>query len=446
MRPGCRLGSSVAVVVLGMAGAAPSPVTAQATSVVLDRVVAVVGNQPILQTQVEEEIFRLRSQGVQLPTDEGELRQFRLQVVEEIINGELLVQEALRDTSIHVTADEIAQGVEQQIRNIRQQMPSELEYVEELRKSGFQTPEEYRRWLSEEQRRNLLQSRLIERLRGSGALDPVPPTEQEVREFFENRKDVAGSRPATIAWRQIVISPQPSVEAKERALQKTDSIILELRQGADFATAARRFSMDPGSREQGGSLNWFRRGQMQPEFEAVAFRLRPGVVSNPVETVFGYHIIQVERAQPAEVQARHILIMPDVTDEDAERARALAEEVHRAVMAGASFDSLQRLYHDPSQFEDTPEVPVNQLTAPYDQILADADSGYVPPIFTLASQLGDEHRAQFLIVEVTLRRPEGEVTFEDVRDRLRSQLAEELAIQRYLTRLRRSTYVEIRDL
>ena len=96
--------------------------------------------------------------------------------------------------------------------------------------------------------------------------------------------------------------------------------MLELRRGADFATAAKRFSQDPGSKDQGGSLNWFRRGVMVPEFERVAFALKPGVVSDPVESPFGFHIIQVERLQPAEVQARHILLVPTI-DSVARRQR-----------------------------------------------------------------------------------------------------------------------------
>ena len=426
--------------------AAATPLRGQQPTVVVDRVVAVVGNEPILLTQIEVELFRMQSQGVQLPTEPRELRQLQLQVIEELINGELLVQEALRDTAIHITPEEVAEAVDLEFRKVRQSITSELEFQAELRKSGFQTPDEYRRWLGDEQRRSLLQTRLIELLRERGTLDPIQPTEQELRDYFDARKDVAGRRPATIAWRQIVISPKPSAVAKERALAKADSIVLELRQGADFATAARRFSMDPGSREAGGSLNWFRRGSMQPEFEDVAFRLRPGIVSNPVETLFGYHIIQVERAQPAEVQARHILIMPDMSADDAAQARVLADEVRAAVVAGASFDSLQRLHHDKTQFEDTPEVPVNQLTAPYTDLLANADSGYVSPVAPLESPMGGANRTQYLIVQVTALRPEGEIRFEDVRDRLRKQLGEELAIQRYLERLRRGTYVEIRDL
>ena len=80
----------------------------------------------------------------------------------------------------------------------------------------------------------------------------MPPTEAEMRSYFDANKGSLGSRPATISFRQIVVTPKPSAEAKARTKAQADSIVLELRRGADFATAARRFSQDPGSKDQGG--------------------------------------------------------------------------------------------------------------------------------------------------------------------------------------------------
>ncbi|MGH7525973.1 MAG: peptidylprolyl isomerase [Gemmatimonadales bacterium] len=410
--------------------------------VVVDRVVAVVGNRPVLASQVDEELFSRQSQGVQLPTDPKGLAEVRRQVVSSIIDEELLVQQALRDTSITVTDQEIADGVEQQVRKVRSNFNSEVDYRNELRKAGFQTPEEYRRWLTDQQRRAALQNRLIDRLRSSGNLKPVSPTEQEMKAFFEEQKGSLGSRPATLAFRQIVITPKPAPEAKARALAQADSIVQELRKGGDFATAAKRFSQDPESREQGGSLNWFRRGVMVPEFERVAFNLRPGVISDPVESSFGYHIIQVERVQPAEVQARHILIAPEIDSVRLDSARALAESIRAAVLAGAAFDSLQRRHHDPSAERQAADVPADKLPEPYAKVIAEADSGTVVPVFSLPGSGG---REQFVVLQVMGRRPPGEVRYEDVKDRIRKQMGEQLAIRRYLDRLRQGTYVEIRS-
>jgi peptidyl-prolyl cis-trans isomerase SurA len=412
------------------------------TTFVVDRVVAVVGNRPVLASQVDEEIFSRQSQGTKVPDTPEGLRAARQQIVSSIIDEELLVQQAQRDTSIKVTDEEIASGVEEQVRKVRSNFTSEVDYKAELKKAGFQTPEEYRRWLTDQQRRAAFQNRLVEKLRSDGKLKAVAPTEKEMRRFFEEQKGSLGSRPATVSFRQIVVTPKPSAEAKARTKAQADSIVLELRRGADFATAARRFSQDPGSKDQGGSLNWFRRGVMVPEFERVAFSLKPGVVSDPVESPFGYHIIQVERVQPGELQARHILLVPEIDSAHVDSARATADSVRKALAAGARFDSLQRIYHDPSAEREAESVPVTKLPENYAKIIGQADSGTMLPVFTWAGPGG---RDQLVVLQVTERRPEGEVKYEDVRDRIRDQLGQQLAIRRYLDRLRKATYVEIRS-
>ena len=439
---------ALVLLTLGTAAALPAQDSTVASApprdstFVVDRVLAVVGNRPVLASQVDEELFSRQSQGVKLPDNPEGLRAVRQQIVTSIIDEELLVQEAMRDTSIKVTDEEIASGVEEQVRKVRTNFKSEVDYAAELQKAGFQTPEEYRRWLTDQQRRAAYQNRLIEKLRNEGKLKSVAPTEKEMKEYFEEQKASLGTRPATVSFRQIVVTPMPSPAAKARTKAEADSIVLELRRGADFAVAARRFSQDPGSKEQGGSLNWFRRGVMVPEFERVAFTLRPGMISDPVESPFGYHIIQVERVQPAEVQARHILLVPHIDSAQVDSARARAESIRSALMVGASFDSLQRLYHDRSAERQAESVPVTKLPENYAKVLGDSvASGTFLPVFTMPGS----GRDQFVVLQVTDRRPEGEIKYEDVRDRIREQLGQQLAIRRYLDRLRRSTYVEIRS-
>jgi len=431
---------STAVAADSTSTAAAIAPAARDTTFMVDRVLAVVGNRPVLASQIEEEIFSRESQGTKLPTDPEGIKAVRQQIVTSIIDEELLVQQAQRDTAIKVTDEEIASGVEEQVRKVRDNFTSEVDYQAELQKAGFQTPEEYRRWLSDQQRRAAFQNRLVEKLRSEGKLKSVSPTEKEMKQFFNDQRATLGNRPATLSFRQIVISPKPSPEAKGRTKAKADSIVLELRGGADFATAARRFSQDPGSKEQGGSLNWFRRGVMVPEFERVAFGLKPGIVSDAVESPFGFHIIQVERVQPAEVQARHILLVPEIDSAHVDSARTRAESVRKALDAGRRFDSLQRIHHDPSAEREAESVPLTKLPENYATVIGTADSGTVVPVFTLPGG----GREQFVVLQVTGRRPEGDVRYEDVRDRIREQLGQQLAIRRYLDRLRKATYVEIR--
>lgn len=411
------------------------------TGEAVDHVVAVVGNVPILNSQVEERIFSDQQSGQVVPSDPDSLKALRRRVLSDLIDEELLVQQAQRDTTIHVTDQDVSDAVDQRIRQIRGSFSSELDYKNELKKAGFISPEEYRRWLTDQQRRTLLQNHLVTSLFDNEKLKPVTPTERELRDYFNSAAD-KGTRKASVAFKQIVVAPRASPAARAVARATADSIAKALRAGGDFASAARRFSQDPGSKEQGGELGWFRRGQMVRAFDDVAFRLKPGVISDPVETPFGYHVIQVERVQPTEVEARHVLITPDVTAGEADSARALAEKVRGQVLAGASFDSLQRIYSDSGEERSFDFVPLDQLPPAY-RLVIQADSGQVTDVFQLPNPV-DSLRSKWAFAMVTGRRAAGPMKFEEVEDQLRPQLAKQLAVQRYIARLRRDNFVEVR--
>jgi len=410
----------------------------------VDRVVAVVGDTPILASRVEEELnLALAEQqrtGRPMPTDSAELAAYRREILDRLIDDELLLQQALRDTTVKVTDQQVQSATDAALRQTRAQFQSETEFRRQLQVAGLGTPEEYRRYLSEQVRRDIMKQQLVQRLRERQEIRSVPPTETEIRDSYEATKAQQPRRPATVSFRAILVRPDPTAEAKAAARAEAESVLVELRQGADFATLARRASDDPGTRETGGDLGWFRRGRMVAQFEAVAFRLRPGQVSDVVETPFGYHLIQVERIEPAEVKARHILITPVITDADLAVAEARAQRAADGLRLGTPIDSLVREYHDPleqSLFED---IPPDNLP----EALRNAVQGALPGDVIGPVRLDEGGRVRFGALLFEGQRPEGEYTFEELHDRIRSSLAEGSGVRRYLEQLRRNVYIDIR--
>lgn len=407
----------------------------------VDRIVAVVGDQAVLFSDVLEYINQRRAQGLTIPTDSvGQIELMR-QVANELVNEELLVQRAAID-SIVVTDAEVSLAVQQQIDRVRGQFQTEAEYRTELARAGFGTPDEYRRTLTEDIRRAQMQQRLFDKLRRDGRLPPVAVSEAEITAAFEANKASLPRRPAQIGWRQVIVAPRPSPEAVRAAKAKADSLLAEIRGGADFEQVAKRESMDSASAELGGDLGWSRRGRTVPAFERVMFALPPGQVSPVFETEYGWHIVKVDRVQPAEVKARHILIRPVIDSADVARARAQADSVAAAWKAGVPYDTLIARHHDPLEDRviplfDRAQLPPSYATAMEGKVARDI-------VGPFAIEYVGRGVDKFVVLEVTETVEGGEFTIADYRDRLREQLSQERAFARLMQVLREETYVSIR--
>jgi peptidyl-prolyl cis-trans isomerase SurA len=411
--------------------------------VALDRIIAVVGDHPILASEVEERLLVSAQQG-QVPTDSAARGALRKRILQQMINEELEVQQAVRDTSIKVTDQEVQDQVEQQVKAVKTQIPDPNEFLRQLHIAGFASVEEWRRKVAEDQRRQILISRLLENLRQSDKMRPIPPNDAQMRAFWEQHKSEVGKRPANVSYRQIVILTQPDSVSRATALHLADSLYTALRAGADFPTLAKKYSGDSASAVQGGDLGWFRRGVMVKPFEDAAFNLRPGDISRPVESKFGFHVIQVERVQPAEVLARHILIIPVITAAQIQKARHLADSVYALWKGGASFDTLAERFSDPDEGKLVENIPLAQSPMPAEYVTAvtqDTTPGIKPVIVVGANTA----RPKFAVIDVTGRQAEGEVAFEDIKDQIKTRLAQDLAEAHYVDQLRRATYVDVRN-
>ena len=409
----------------------------------VDRIAAVVGDRPILWTEVMEEINERRARGLKLPTDSTEQMEMARGVIQEMIDEEVIVQRALRDTSVHVSDADVQAAADAQVKRVRSQFKTDAEFAQALKSGGFGTPEEYKRWMNERSRRSALQEKLFAKLRQEGKIVPVPVSEQDVNEAFEKSKTNLPKRPATVTFRQIVVPARPSDKAKAAAKAKADSILIEVRKGGDFEQIANRESMDPSSKDLGGDLGWNRRGQMVAEFERWMFALAPGQTSPVVETTFGYHIIRVDRVQPGEVKARHILIRPVIDSADIAAAKVRADSVMAMWAAGANFDSLAAKYHDTEEEKgslqpfDRTQLPESYRTA----FEGKGTGAFIPPF-----AIDDPARAakKYVVAQIVKADDGGEYTLSDFKNQIRDQLAQERGMRRVIDQMRKEVYVSVR--
>jgi peptidyl-prolyl cis-trans isomerase SurA len=420
-----------------------TPATAARTippALPIDRVVAIVGDQPLLWTDVVTSINQRRAQGLKVPADSVGQAALARTVLGELIDEEILVQKA-KEMKLEITESEITSSADRQIKQIRSQFKSDDEYKAELRNAGLGTPDEYRKSLIEQFRRQNLQQKAFAELRKTAK--PVNVADEDVTKAFEQSRKELQKRPATVTFRQIIVAPHASPEAKAKAKARADSLLVEIRKGGDFEQIAKRESMDPGTKALGGDLGWNRRGSgLVPEFEAVMFALRPGDVSPVIETPFGYHIIRVDRVQSAEVKARHILISPVIDSADVARAKVEADTVAAQWARGVSYDSLVAKHHDPTEEKGVLQ-PFNRdsLPASYQAALTGAKAGTITAPFQLANPRG---QPKYAVLQVVTATDAGEYNPAEIREQIRAQLADERSIRALLDDLRKQTYVSVR--
>jgi peptidyl-prolyl cis-trans isomerase SurA len=431
-----------------MAPASAQQQTPPAASLRIDRIYAVVGDSVIFEAEVKQELERtLAAMGERrepVPTDSAGIARIRRSIVEQMVERLVLVQAALRDSTIVLEEDVLNAEVEKEIEQRRQQFGSSAQFEAALQQQRM-TLAEFREMLLADLRKQAYSERLLQKYAQSRK--PPPISDKELREEFEKAKATLPPRPPTITFQRVVMVPTASDAARARARAKADSLLAELRKGADFATLAKRDSEDQGSRESGGDLGWARPSRYVKQFADAIVMLRAGQVSPVVETVFGFHIIKLEKVRGPEYQVRHILIVPEASEGDVDRALARGREIAARVRAGADVDSLQRQVGDASLVQTRfgpversrlremgPEGPV------YEEQLASVKTGDVVGPFAV----GEESSRRIVIVKVTEAHAGGAYTMDDPVLNFRRQIQNRRMIAEIINDLRAKTYIDIR--
>jgi peptidyl-prolyl cis-trans isomerase SurA len=411
------------------------PAHAQPGEELWDGVVAVVGDTVLLRSDLALFLEQVRAQGQTVPAEGPALDAFLQEMLQERVSDLLLIEGA-RNSGLAVTEEEIQLAIDEQIREVRGRFPNEAAYAQALAEAG-RTPESYRAELA----RQFADQTLVQRYIRQATTEMAPPavSDAEIRAFFEANRARFGTRPASVSFQQVIVRPLPGDSARAAALRTAEQVLRELSEGAEFEVLARRYGTD-GTRERGGDLGWFRQGQMVRSFDQVVFAMRPGQTSGVVETEFGFHIIKLERTRGPERQARHILIRPEITQADIDRARQRADSVATAIRGGASAPELAARYDTPDAARFQADVPLDRLPPVFVSALEGAQPGAVAgPL-----QVENGPTPAFAVLRVTARQTAGDYTADDQRERIVEAIREQKLLDRLLVELRRDTYVSVR--
>jgi peptidyl-prolyl cis-trans isomerase C len=237
--------------------------------------------------EINHVLRRLASRGK--PFDDSQLQAIKKEVLEGLIHGELLYQESQRKA---IKVEEVA--INEQLGTLKKQFSSEDEFKTALNKMN----------LSEADIRSQIKKGLaIQQFITKHIAEKVTVSDKQIRAYYDSHPD-SSKQPEQVRARHILIKVDPQADESQRAeaRRKIEEIQQKLQKGEDFATLAKGFSQGPSS-AKGGDLDYFRRGQMVKPFEEAAFALKPGEVSDLVETRFGYHLIKVIDKKPATTMA-----------------------------------------------------------------------------------------------------------------------------------------------
>lgn len=283
-------------------------------SLLIDKVIAKVGGETILLSDVESQYAYALEQSADFVSDEA-----KCQILEGIIGQKLIIHQARLD-SVEVSPEEIEAQLDYRIDGVLRQMNNDEQFFEEY---YGQTVDEMRGSLREDLEQQLLAERMQSQLMLS-----VNVTPDEVEEFFnEIPQDSLPYLSSEVEFAEIVLQPEVTKQEKQKALSLSDGLYERIMSGESFEELAKEYSDDPGSGMNGGNLGFATRGTFVPEFEEAAYNLDIEEVSKPVETEFGYHLIKMIDKKGTKINLQHILITPQITDADVTRAKTKLDSI-----------------------------------------------------------------------------------------------------------------------
>lgn len=295
---------------------------------VVDKIIAKVDNYIVLKSELETAYFQALTSGQQLSPNE------RCMILEQLIVNKIMVTKAEID-SVKLEDAEIEMELERRMQYFVMQAGSQEKLEQTLGTSVTDLKEDLR----DQVREQLLTQRMQEEI-----MKDIKITPAQVKRFFNKiPKDSIPFLPAEVEVAQIVMYPKVSRAEKDKVKARLLDLKQQIQNGADFGELAKKNSEDYGSATRGGELGWHGRGELVPEFEAVALSIAENEIADPIESDFGFHLIQLQERIGSRFRARHILIRPKSNENDMIRAIEVADSIrNRILMDSMTFDVAAR--------------------------------------------------------------------------------------------------------
>jgi peptidyl-prolyl cis-trans isomerase SurA len=285
----------------------------------VDQIVAVIGSNVILKSDIEAVYLQDQAQGI---TSDGDMK---CEILENLLIEKLMVAEAELDTLIIVTDNQINQQLDMRIQYFIQHLGSEKEVENYFKKPIVQLKSELKDVIKNE----ILSSQMKNKI-----IDKATVTPSEVRYFFKNLPDEQIPMINTqYEYAQISFIPQTTEEEENAIKEKLRDIKKRVENGENFSMFAVLYSECP-SAKVGGDLGFFGKAAMDPAFSAAAFALKPGQISNVVKSEAGYHIIQMTDRVGDKIKCKHILLKPEVKIEEKEKLINILDSLSTAIRKG----------------------------------------------------------------------------------------------------------------
>ena len=286
----------------------------------VDGIASVVGDYVILDSDIDKAIVEMQSQGMSTKNIS------RCEFLGKLMEDKLYAHHAIQD-SLEVRDEEIYDYVDQSISYFTDQLGSIEKVLEFYKKSDEQSFRDELYQINKVQKlSSMMQSKIIE---------DIEITPEEVRSFFQSipKKDLP-TFGTELEISQIVLEPKISEEEKKRIIDQLRSFKADVEEkGLSFASKAILYSQDPGSRSSGGKYTLHRKKpRMVKEFRDVAFSMQEGQISEPFKTDFGWHIIMVDRIRGQEIDVRHILLTPKVSDKQLNDSKNLLDTIRVRIL------------------------------------------------------------------------------------------------------------------